>query len=146
VNQDNLVSLTTFKRLSQNGRSPIKSIDNIQYSRMFLKLVDDVDEDKLSNLKLKLRMLNLGININDVEDRLRVISIAQNVMFFFLVFSTFVAMFMCFFSLSASMFSNIQEVSNFHKCFSNQKKLEYSGLLEQGNGLYKGYLFMNHSY
>jgi hypothetical protein len=51
VNQDNLVSLTTFKRLSQNGRSPIKSIDNIQYSRMFLKLVDDVDEDKLSNLK-----------------------------------------------------------------------------------------------
>lgn len=109
TNQDALISFPTFKRLSKYSNHPISSIYDIHIERILISLKSDVTFIDIENFKILISKLNLPVRVLDVEENLKLLSVASNVMFFFFIFTTFISMFMCFFSLAASMYSNIFE-------------------------------------
>jgi ABC-type antimicrobial peptide transport system permease subunit len=107
--QDGLVSFPTFLRMSRMTQNPIQSMSQIGIERIFLDIGEYPTDQEVTDLRNKISRLGLPITFSDVEDRLRLMNIAMQVMVFFFIFTTIVAMFMCFFSLAASMYSNIFE-------------------------------------
>ena len=106
--QDNFVSFPTFVQLS-NGT--YKSVENVPLERMFFKLKSSASEREISQLKRDISFVIQGstISISDVEDSLSPLAIASTVMNFFFLFTTIIAMILCFFSLISSMVTNIQD-------------------------------------
>jgi hypothetical protein len=110
--QDAVVSFQTFLRFTQysDGRS-YDSVEKIPIKFVFVGIKKTASELEVNQLKFQLSKIGFNGKIEDVEDRLRSLTIATNVMQFFFIFTTLVSMFMCFFSLSSSMYSNIFEQS-----------------------------------
>jgi len=107
-NQDTMVSFPTFVRLS-DGR--YKSVRDVPIQKIFIKTDDNIDGGDLQYLKSELQHIvgPEGLRVKDVEDDLRPLAIASQVMDFFFLFTTCVAMTICFFSLVSSMYSNVNE-------------------------------------
>jgi ABC-type antimicrobial peptide transport system permease subunit len=108
ANQDAAVSFPTFLRLA-NGT--FSSIRDIPVQLMFVKTPDDIADSDLQYVKKELQRIvgPFGSRVFDVEDELRPLNIASQVMEFFFIFTTAVAMAICFFSLVSSMYSNVNE-------------------------------------
>ncbi|KAL0491062.1 hypothetical protein AKO1_009747 [Acrasis kona] len=106
--QDSLVSFPTFVRLS-NGT--FKSVREVPIQTMFIKTRDDMDWNDFQYLKSEIQHIvgPEGLRMRDIEDELRPLGIASQVMDFFFLFTTCVAMAICFFSLVSSMYSNVNE-------------------------------------
>eukprot|EP01080_Neovahlkampfia_damariscottae_P000311 gene311-6725_t len=110
--QDALISFSSFIRLSKYSKNrSFHSIDNVPIKFIFIGIKKSTNENEISKLKFELNKLGINGKLEDVEDRLKNITLASDVMQFFFIFTTFVSMFMCFFSLSSSMYSNIFEQS-----------------------------------
>ena len=108
--QDLLVSIPTYLRLL--GRElPVSALP---IDSVFFKLTSATQND-MTEIRTMKRALQKVINpyhglfIRDVNEELEPIEIAVKVMNFFFLFTTFVAMVICFFSLVSSMYSNINE-------------------------------------
>lgn len=105
-----LVSFPSFVRLS-NGT--FSSVSQIPIKTMLIAVDPSATEEQAYSLKSRLRQItdSRGISIVDVQDELAPIELAVTVMDVLFMFTTVVAMFLCFFSLMSSMYSNIQEQS-----------------------------------
>ncbi|EMD45066.1 efflux ABC transporter permease domain containing protein [Entamoeba histolytica KU27] len=101
--QDLLISLPEYVRYT-NGY--ITSIDEIPITRIYLKLIDST-EDTANKVKQKLVTSKFDAII--VASELSGIRTIQNIMVFYFVFVTVVALATSFFSILSSMYSNIEE-------------------------------------
>mmetsp|Transcript_844 Transcript_844/g.2906 ORF Transcript_844/g.2906 Transcript_844/m.2906 type:complete len:1061 (-) Transcript_844:73-3255(-) len=107
--QDNLVSFPTFVSLS-NGS--FHSVSDVPLEKMFFKLAPSATESEINQLKRQMNSIIQGVSslrVNDVEDSLSPLRIASTVMDFFFIFTTIVAMILCFFSLISSMVTNVHD-------------------------------------
>ncbi|KAL9645766.1 hypothetical protein ABK040_003498 [Willaertia magna] len=111
--QDTLVSIPTYLRLLNGTKY---SATRLPIDTFFFKLTDTLENDSnqrqvmKSKLKAILNQYN-GPFIRDVKDEIQPIEIAVSVMNFFFLFTTLVAMTICFFSLVSSMYTNVNEQS-----------------------------------
>jgi ABC-type antimicrobial peptide transport system permease subunit len=108
TNQDSLVSFPTYVRLS-NGT--YNSIRDVPIQIMFVQTATNIRDSDVQYVKSELQRIvgPYGPRVHDVEDELRPLNIASQVMDFFFIFTTAVAMAICFFSLVSSMYSNVNE-------------------------------------
>ncbi|KAG2388720.1 hypothetical protein C9374_000159 [Naegleria lovaniensis] len=110
--QNILVSVPTYLRLL--GRDKGFSVNRLPVDAIFIKLTDSVQQNKQEYRKMKNSLQKVisayrGPFIRDVNDELYPIEIAVQVMNFFFLFTTLVALIICFFSLVSSMYSNVNE-------------------------------------
>ncbi len=101
-----IVSIPSFMRLS-NGT--YNSIQQLQYSKLYIKTKGSkTDKD---NLYRSLRVITSGAGISLFDDRDLESSLGKTRTIMDLIFGsvTYIAMFLCLFSLIASMYSNIYE-------------------------------------
>src|SRR5690606_30110835 len=105
---DALVSFPTYVRMSQGS---ITTVNDIPIETMFIDIDPNASTRQIEDLKTAIRKLLVGhdARLNDVEDRLENLMVATEVMNFFFIFTTLIAMVMCFFSLISSMYTNINE-------------------------------------
>jgi ABC-type antimicrobial peptide transport system permease subunit len=108
LNQDAMVSFPTYVRLSNGTYATVR---DVPIYRIFMRPRDGVSEDQIQYVKTELQQIigPRGARVYDVNDELRPLNIASQVMDFFFIFTTTVAMAICFFSLVSSMYSNVNE-------------------------------------
>ena len=107
--QDSLVSFTSFVRLS-NGL--VQSVEQIPMSRFIVQMVDGITSDQIDHLKSDLQSITkdlAGVDVWDFRETSGPIEKASSILSYFFDFATGVAMLVCFFSLSSSMYTNIFE-------------------------------------
>ena len=109
--QDALVSFSTYLRLTKESKRPIDSLEMIPIKYVYISISSNANAAQISELKFEINKLGIDGKLNDVEEDLQNLVLAKNVMQLFFIFTTFVSMFMCFFSLFSSMYSNIFEQS-----------------------------------
>lgn len=108
--QDVFVSYPTYLRLSQGK---YKSVRDIPIHRGFISLKPGATESEIDKLKGDIfkAIDGTGIRLSDIEDELEGLRIATTAMDFFLIFTTVIAMIICSFSLTSSMYTNVNEQS-----------------------------------
>eukprot|EP00741_Cyanophora_paradoxa_P024886 tig00000317_g24027.t1 len=109
TNQDVLVSLPSFLRFC---RGAFRSVEDIPYGRLFIKLKPRVTSAQRSDFVAALARAtraNSAVEVWNFYDRTSAINAASRILDAFFVGATIIAMFLCLFSLTASMYSNIHE-------------------------------------
>jgi len=106
--QSSFVSFPTFVRMSNNS---INSVSAVPIQKMLLDINEKASGTDVNNFLASLRTISRekGISFKDLNSELEPLSIATQVLDFFFIFTTVVAMSICFFSLMSSMYSNINE-------------------------------------
>lgn len=134
--QAGLISFTSYIRLSFGK---ISSVDEIPLQNFYFKLKDGITDGEISEIKNQVqvvlspldRELFWGIwDYNESVNRIQLGNMAFSYIFIFTITST---MFICFFSLMASMFTNI---------FEQSKEIALMKTLGLSNGvIYKLYIY-----
>eukprot|EP01080_Neovahlkampfia_damariscottae_P003982 gene3982-7238_t len=107
--QDILVSLPTFFRLIKE-RSGYKRIKDIPMRYILVNFQPWATENDIKVFKARVyREVARGVGVKDVQDGLKGLNTAISVIDFFFIFTTVIAMIICFFSLVSSMYTNINE-------------------------------------
>eukprot|EP01080_Neovahlkampfia_damariscottae_P011341 gene11341-4509_t len=109
--QDILISFSTFHRLTKLTPRPIDSLEQVPIKYVYISINPYSTTAQVEELKFEIYRLGIDGQLNDVEEDLDNLVLAKNVMQLFFIFTTLVSMFMCFFSLFSSMYSNIFEQS-----------------------------------
>jgi hypothetical protein len=111
VNQDAIVSLTTFMRLSHNH---INSMDRIPMQSMQLKLRSDVTNQEIDDLIDEIQSLIVStrsehVFIWDYREAIMRALLGLKILSLLFNFATVIVMLICFFNLLSSMYANINE-------------------------------------
>jgi ABC-type antimicrobial peptide transport system permease subunit len=107
-NQDALVSFPSWLRLSNGAYS---TVTDIPIAKMFIE-IDSVNGAQVNRLKREIKSMIQdypNISMSDLDDELSPIRIAIQAINFFFLFTAAIAMFICFFSLMSSQYTNVQE-------------------------------------
>eukprot|EP01027_Heterolobosea_sp_BB2_P005035 GEZU01007741.1.p1 GENE.GEZU01007741.1~~GEZU01007741.1.p1 ORF type:complete len:341 (+),score=72.01 GEZU01007741.1:91-1113(+) len=108
---DIAVSLPTVVRLTEGYLS---SVTQVHIQRIFVDLGSKWTSSDLSKVKTLLEDCvppGYQLSVANLQDELAPLQVAVNVSNAFFVFTTAIAMFLCFFSLVSSMYTNIQHQS-----------------------------------
>lgn len=112
---DVLVSLPSFVRLlRKEPSSTIADVDSLLYEVCLIKLQPRIRDGQITQVKRSLsaamRETNVdGIEILDTRDATDSLETARQLVGFFFLFTVIIALIICFFSLSSSMYTNIYE-------------------------------------
>jgi len=105
--QDVLVSFPTYLNLSGGA---IQSVDDIPLKNMVFKLAPHTSREQIDFIKQSLWQLNRGgMWIWDFDRELTSLRKVVSLLDYFFQLTTVVAVFICFFSLTSTMLSNIQD-------------------------------------
>jgi hypothetical protein len=107
--QDSLVSMPSLVRMAQGV---IGSVEELPMQRFLLQFVDGVTEAQKDTVKAELERMTrlvIGVGVWDYRDSSKSLQQASDILGYFFNFATAVAMLVCFFSLSSSMYTNIFE-------------------------------------
>jgi ABC-type antimicrobial peptide transport system permease subunit len=106
--QDALVSMTTFLRMTGGLYT---SVDELPMQRMLLQLTDDASDNDVEGLVSSLEAITRDskVDVWSFSSAVEPINKANRIMEYFFNGTTIVAMLISFFSLMASMYSNIYE-------------------------------------
>jgi len=107
--QDSLTSFTSYVRLSLGA---VPNADQIPLQRFLVKFSDDITSSQLDQVKREMNNIarfSFGSGVWDYRTLETPLETTQKVLSYFFNFATGVAMMVCFFSLSSSMYTNIFE-------------------------------------
>lgn len=109
TDQDMLVSLPTFLRLTEGA---YRSIQSLPLGTFYIR-IDNPTDDELDSIKDDLKKLidnsPYSLSIHDYRKNLDIIDQVDSAMQFFFGFTVVVAMAISFFSLVSSMYTNVYE-------------------------------------
>jgi ABC-type antimicrobial peptide transport system permease subunit len=107
--QDILVSLPTFLRLVK-AKTGYKKLKDLPMRYLLVNFESTATERDVKLFKSRVyREVARGVSVVDVQDKLTGLNTAISVIDFFFIFTTVIAMVICFFSLISSMYTNINE-------------------------------------
>lgn len=106
--QASIVSFPSFVRLSQYT---LDSVDSIPMQYFLISLSSDASNSDIDNMVAELNriMAQSGVTVWDYRQAIGPINTASELMTYFFDFTIVVAMLICFFSLMASMYTNVHE-------------------------------------
>jgi len=106
VSQANLISMPAFVKLSKGYFTTVK---DAPIKTLFVEVKSTATTKQVDAFKRKVNFAIQGkqITLFDVEDELSALYIPTQVMNYMFLLITIVAMFMCFFSLFSSMYTNV---------------------------------------
>eukprot|EP01062_Namystynia_karyoxenos_P059026 TRINITY_DN50458_c0_g1_i1.p1 TRINITY_DN50458_c0_g1~~TRINITY_DN50458_c0_g1_i1.p1 ORF type:complete len:1108 (+),score=417.64 TRINITY_DN50458_c0_g1_i1:67-3324(+) len=114
-NQDLMVSIPSWIALSQGS---VRSMDEVRYERGCVALQSGWTSDDLSQLRVEVAnaLRDRGIpsdavQLRDVLTETKAVRTASGILTVFFFVITLITMVMCFFSLTASMYTNVHEQS-----------------------------------
>lgn len=107
--QDSLISFPSYVRLSLGA---VPNADQIPLQRFLIQFTDDITSSQLDQVKRELNNMARfasGASVWDYRTLQTPLQTTEKVLSYFFNFATGVAMMVCFFSLSSSMYTNIFE-------------------------------------
>eukprot|EP01006_Ploeotia_vitrea_P062852 TRINITY_DN84526_c0_g1_i1.p1 TRINITY_DN84526_c0_g1~~TRINITY_DN84526_c0_g1_i1.p1 ORF type:complete len:1091 (+),score=42.23 TRINITY_DN84526_c0_g1_i1:9-3281(+) len=107
IAQDVAVSIPTFMRLMN-----LSSVEDLHFSRMLLDIPKTLTKAEKNALKFQIQTAAGGndqVKLEDLEQTLEPVETASRIINLFFLGTTAIAMLICFFSLTSSMFTNIHE-------------------------------------